>query len=158
MVYMKTSGLKFTIIGEGNYEEEIAKLIKSLGLNKVVSLINKKIPQDEIPNMIKNADLGIVSYSCLNTIFSNKFLEYIAMGIPTLMAFNKHAYNYYKKYNLEFYNREDPSSFAERLYYLYKDRKRYNELKQISVELSKRFKWSKEKRKYINLVEQLIDE
>lgn len=155
-IYKQIPGLKFTIIGEGNYEDEISKLIRDLKLKNVVELRNKKIPQEKIPGEIKNADLGVVSYSCLNTIFSNKFLEYTAMGIPTIIAYNKQVYDYFKSYNLEFYERNNPDSFAKKLLYLYENKKRYSELRETALGLSRRFKWSKEKVKYIDLVNSLV--
>jgi len=152
----KIPGLKFTIIGEGNYEDEISELIKDLKLERVVEFRNKKIPQEKIPDEIKDADLGVVSYSCLNTIFSNKFLEYTAMGIPTIIAYNEQVYNYFKGYNLEFYERNNPDSFADKLLYIYKNKKRYYELKEAVLEISRKFKWSKEKVKYVDLVNSLV--
>lgn len=155
-VYKKIPGLKFTIIGEGNYEDEISELIKNLKLERVIEFKNKKIPQEKIPDKIENADLGVVSYSCLNTIFSNKFLEYTAMGIPTIIAYNEQVYNYFKNYNLEFYERNNPDSFADKLLYIYKNKKRYDKLKETALELSRKFKWSKEKVKYVDLVNTLV--
>lgn len=155
-VYKKIPGLKFTIIGEGNYEDEISELIRNLKLERVIKFKNKKIPQEKIPEEIRNADLGIVSYSCLNTIFSNKFLEYTAMGIPTIIAYNEQVYNYFKSYNLEFYERNNPNSFASKLLHLYKNKKRYDKLRETALELGRKFRWSKEKVKYVNLVNSLV--
>jgi glycosyltransferase involved in cell wall biosynthesis len=79
------------------------------------------------------------------------------MGIHTLIEYNSIIYGYYKEYNLEFYRGNDPDSFAEKLYYLYSDKNRYNQLKETTKELSKKFKWSSEKKKYLKLVEELIN-
>jgi len=62
------------------------------------------------------------------------------MGISTLISYNNGIYNYFGKYNLEFYNRNNPDSFAEKLYYLYSNKTRYNQLKGTTKELSKKFK------------------
>lgn len=154
--YKRIPNLKFKLIGEGDYEKEILTLIEELNLNNVVDFNNRMIPHEKIPEEIRNADLGIVSCPCITAVYQNKFLEYISMGIPTLIEHNDELYKFYRDYNLEFYNKDNPDSFAEKLYYLYTDKKRYNKLKNTSIELSKKFRWSDEKVKYINLVKSLI--
>jgi glycosyltransferase involved in cell wall biosynthesis len=148
--------LSFKLIGEGDYEKEIQILIKKLNLGGVIDFKNLMIPHEEIPQEIADSDLGIVSCPQITAVYQNKFLEYISMGIPVLIEYNDKVYEYYKDYNLEFYNRSDPDSFADRLRYLYHNKKRYNELKETSRELSKKFKWSDEKKKYIDLVDLLV--
>lgn len=155
-VYKEIPSLRFKLIGEGDYEKEILKLIKKLNLNDIIDFKNYMIPHEKIPQEIKDADLGIVSCPYVVTTFSNKFLEYISMGIPALIEYNDEIYKFYRDYNLEFYKKNDPDSFAEKLYYLYTNKKRYNELKNTSIELSKKYKWSNEKVKYVNLVNSLI--
>ena len=154
--YKKIPNLKFKLIGEGDYEKEILALIKKLNLSGVIDFKNLLIPHEKIPQEIANSDLGIVSCPQITAIFQNKFLEYISMWIPVLIEYNDKIYKYYKNYNLEFYNKNDPDSFAERLYYLYSNKKRYNDLEDTSKELSKKFKWSNEKKKYIDLVNLLV--
>ncbi|MCJ7472283.1 MAG: glycosyltransferase, partial [Actinobacteria bacterium] len=153
----KIPGLKFIIIGEGDYESEIFDLIMVKKLQDIILFNNKKIPHEQVPEEIANADLGIVSCPDITAVYQNKFLEYISMGIPTLIEYNDMVYKFYKDYNLEFYNRNDPDSFAEKLYYLYSDRDRYNELKETTRKLAKKFKWSSEKRKYLDLVDELLN-
>jgi len=152
----KIPGLEFRIIGEGDYESEISDLIQGKKLQDFISFNNKKIPHEQIPSKIADADLGIVSCPDITAIYQNKFLEYISMGIPTLIEYNNEVYKFYRNYNLEFYKKNNPDSFAQKLYYLYTDKERYNELKNTSVELSKKFRWGNEKLKYINLVKSLI--
>jgi len=152
----KISNLKFKLIGEGDYEDEILKLIEELNLKNKIDFKNYVIPHEKIPEEIKDADLGIVSCPAIIAIYPNKLLEYISMGIPALIEYNDEIYRFYRDYNLEFYKKNDPDSFAEKLIGLYTDKKRYNELKNTSIKLSKKFKWSNEKKKYINLIKSLI--
>jgi len=154
----KISNLKFKLIGEGDYENEILKLIEELNLRSRVDFKNYVIPHDKIPEEIRDADLGIVSCPAIIAIYPNKFLEYISMGIPALIEYNDEIYKFYKDYNLEFYKKNDPDSFAEKLNNLYTDKKRYNELRDTSIKLSRKFKWSNEKKKYINLIKSLISD
>lgn len=154
--YNRIPNLKFKLIGEGDYEKEVLILIRKLNLESVIDFKNYMIPHERIPQEIGDADVGIVSCPRITAIYQNKFMEYISMGIPPLVEYNEEVYKFYKDYNLEFYEKNNPESLARKLYYLYKDKERYNELKDTSVRLGRKFRWESEKLKYIDLVKSLV--
>lgn len=150
-------GLTLKIIGEGESALEIFELIKDYKLEERINFKNEKVSQEEVYIEMGNPHLGIVSYSCLNTIFSNKLLEYISMGIPALITYNEQNYKYFKEYNLEYYERNNFDSFSEKLLYLYSNKKRYDELRNTFLSMRGKFQWGKEKQKYINLVSSILN-
>lgn len=82
---------KLIILGRGEYEAELKKLVKQLNLEKYVCLMGF-IPFDDMIKTIAESDVGIVPveknpYSDL--IHTNKMFEYIAMRKPVIISRTK---------------------------------------------------------------------
>jgi len=116
------------------------------------------VPVSELPEIISGIDLGIVSFipsKATKYMLPTKLMEYMAMEKPVLCVRNRTISYYIKEDKIEFYNGENPDSFAEKLIYLYKNKKRIEEIKDNEIELNKRLNWTNEKKKYILLIKKL---
>jgi len=157
----KISNLYFLILGEGDYSKELFELIKRNGLEQIIEFRNTTVPVSDLPNIIMEFDLGIVSYTLSKAteyMLSVKLMEYIAMEKPVLCVKNKSISYYIKEDEIEFYDDKNPNSFAEKLLYLYKNKSRYEEIKNNLRSINKRLNWENEKKKYVVLIKKLIGE
>ena len=78
----------FYIYGDGPTKEDLHALIRELHLENRV-FICMPLPLREVANVIGSADLGIVPKrkdTFGNEAFSTKILEFMAMGVPVIVA------------------------------------------------------------------------
>ena len=80
--------MEFHIHGEGSAKPELERLVSELGLEGKV-LLHAPLPLREIASVMANADLGVVpkrNDSFGGEAFSTKILEFMALGVPLLLA------------------------------------------------------------------------
>jgi len=155
----RISGLFFLILGEGDYSKDLFKLIDEYELEEVVEFRNEMVPVRSLPKIISNIDLGIVSYipsEATEYMLPTKLMEYIAMEKPVLCVRNRAISYYIKEDEIEFYDGENSDSFAEKLMYLYKNKKRLGEIRNNERKLNDILNWTNEKKKYILLIKKLV--
>ena len=79
--------IKLVLIGYGEYEEELKKIVKKERLKKRVYFMGA-VPSSEILKYTAGADLGIVPYEPIdeNHLYCspNKFFEFILSGVPVI--------------------------------------------------------------------------
>ena len=88
IVKNKISSAKLTLLGRGEYEPELRRLIRDLDLGNQVDF-RGFVPFDEMITTIRSSDVGIVPveknpYSDL--VHTNKMFEYIAMRKPVIIS------------------------------------------------------------------------
>lgn len=157
----KISNLYFLILGEGDYSKELFELIKRNGLEQIIEFRNTTVPITDLPKIIMEFDLGIVSYTLSKAteyMLPTKLMEYIAMEKPVLCVRNNVISYYIKEGEIEFYDGRNPNSFGKKLLYLYKNRNRCEEIKSNLRRINERLNWENEKKKYIVLIKKLIGE
>ena len=84
-------GMTFDIYGDGDFREELARLIGELDLAGTVRLSPGPVPLDEIAATVSGADVGLVPFlpeRFTETILPTKLLEYVRLGIPAVVARN----------------------------------------------------------------------
>src|SRR5262249_48626516 len=78
---------EFHIYGEGEQRKALDALIAELALGHKI-ILRARLPLDEIPAVIENADLGIVpkrESGFGNEAFSTKILEFMVLGVPVIV-------------------------------------------------------------------------
>ncbi len=95
--------IQLVLLGGGELETELKKLVIELGINERVIFI-PYISTDRLISTAAQADLGIVLFEPGSVNYAhalpNKFFEYIMAGLPVL-ASNIDTFNYYvNKYHL----------------------------------------------------------
>ena len=148
------------IIGEGDFSAELKELIGSLRLSNIVQFDNRMYPVQEIPRMLADCNLGLVPLeisSITNYALPLKLLEYLSMGIPSITVRNTAIGYYFGDDDCLFYepgNVESLRTILDRLAASPAILRRYQ---QRAVVLREKFVWSREKRKYIDLLHELAD-
>ena len=74
-------GASFVLIGEGPSREDLEAEIRSRGLGSTVSFVG---PQPDVRPWLRAADVGLLTSYREGS--SNALLEYIAMGLPTVVS------------------------------------------------------------------------
>lgn len=80
-------GIHLRIIGEGEYQQQLIALSKTLGICSHVSF-EPPISLDKVPNELKKSDVGIALQEGLfgDIAFPTKVGEYMAMNIPSIVS------------------------------------------------------------------------
>jgi len=133
-------------------------LIESLRLSQVVRFDNRMYPVEEIPRILADCNLGLVPMeisSITKYALPLKLLEYLSMGIPSITVRNTAVGYYFGEDDCLFYepgNVESLRTLLDRLAVSPELLRRYQ---QRAVVLREKFVWSREKQKYIALLNEL---
>jgi hypothetical protein len=148
------------IIGEGDYSEELKDMIVSLRLGKIVDFENRVYPVHEIPRVLEHFNLGFVPLeisSITNYALPLKLLEYLSLGMTSVTVRNVAIGYYFGEDDLLFYQPDDPDSLSALLDRLAEQPDLLYRYQQRAVILREKFLWSREKRKYIALLNKLAN-
>ncbi|MFO7445624.1 MAG: glycosyltransferase family 4 protein [Ignavibacteriaceae bacterium] len=150
----------FRIIGEGDYSDELKKLIKDNNLQTTVCFDNKSYPFAEIGEHIKDYNLGIASLD-LNAhtdyALSTKMVEYFATGIPVLTIKSRVVNHYFGESGCFFYDSSNIDSIIDIFNRLSENTSVLLNKRNEVMHLRERFIWLNEKKKYLKLLNELGD-
>jgi glycosyltransferase involved in cell wall biosynthesis len=149
--------IHLTIVGAGDYKPTLIRMTQELGLNRHVT-IDKLHMAEELPGIIRNADVGIVPYK--NDVFTDgllptKLMEYAALGLPAIAARTTAIEAYFSDSMVEFFEPGDVDDLARCIHMLYKHPERLAELSKGSKKFNERYNWAKIGAEYVALVERL---
>ncbi|MCL4218991.1 MAG: glycosyltransferase family 4 protein, partial [Candidatus Hydrogenedentes bacterium] len=141
--------LEFRIIGGGEQLEPLQKQAERLGLQDVVTFSGGYVPIDEIPERIADADVGLVpmrQLSATDIILPTKLLEYVLVGIPSIVPRTGTVMRYFDESMVEFFDTGDAESLAKALVAMYENPAKRDALRIAAAEkfLSK-YRWSEHK-------------
>jgi glycosyltransferase involved in cell wall biosynthesis len=150
-------GIHFTVIGHGEYLDELLRLTTELGLEEHVRF-EKAIPVEKLPARIVTADVAVVPYH--NDVFTNellptKLLEYAALGVPAIASRTMGISAYFDETMVQFFTPGDPHDLARCILELHSDRKRLVQLVQGAEKFNQRYNWPTQRTEYAWLVDQL---
>jgi len=151
-------GIHLTILGEGEAVPTLARLVQDLGLQAHVTIRNELRPAEELPDIIRQADLGIVPYR--NDVFTDglvptKLMEYAALGLPAIASRTTAIETYFGDTMVELFTPGDVNDLAAAIRRLYCDRARRAQLANGCLTFNARYQWCKISADYVALVEQL---
>lgn len=152
-------GMEFHIYGEGSAKDQIRRLIGELGLESKVHL-HSPLPLREIAAVMANADLGVVpkrNDSFGGEAFSTKILEFMAVGVPLVVADTRIDRHYFNDTLLRFFKSEDVESLAEVLLDAYRDRARGAAMATNARAFVRENCWGIKKNDYLAVVRKLVN-
>jgi glycosyltransferase involved in cell wall biosynthesis len=146
------------ILGKGEYVNALIRMTQELNLNQHVTIVNGLRPVEELPGIIRAADLGIVPYR--NDVFTDgllptKLMEYAALGLPAIAARTTAIETYFSDTMVEFFKPGDVDDLARCIRSLWNSPERLAELARGSEKFNQRYNWSKLSSDYVALVERL---
>lgn len=84
----KNINVKFYIVGDGRYKDELLKDIRNIGVEKMVILLGR-FPAERIPELLACCDVAYISFmndSLFSKTIPAKVQSYMACGMPILAA------------------------------------------------------------------------
>ncbi len=147
--------IRLDILGVGEYEEELKKLVKRLKLEKYV-FFHGWIPYEEMIAMLARADLGVVpvvrnAYSDL--VHTNKMFELISMRKPVVITRTRAVEEFFGSDDscLKYFESENVEDLARCIYELYLDPKKRETMVRNAYEKFEKVRWEIMKEEYCSL-------
>jgi len=156
-VRLEIPGIHLTLVGWGEFLPDMIEMIDQLGLKDHVKIENLHLAE-ELPEIIRSCDLGIVAYR--NDIFTDgllptKLMEYAAMGIPAIAARTTSIQAYFTDSNVEFFEPGILDDLVRCTILLYKNPDRMIELANNSQNFNRQYNWPEISKEYVALVNRL---
>ncbi len=152
--------IELRIIGAGEERANLIALRDTLGLQREVVFSNGFVPVQQIPDMIHDADVGVVPLrlsSATDIMLPTKLLEYVQMGIPCIVPKSVTISRYFDAEMVQFFESGDPASLADALVSLYRQPARRTSLaQQAALRFNATYRWDRHKTLYTGLVNQLL--
>ena len=151
----------FTIIGTGDYSEEIKNIIRQNNLESRVNFINKSFSVSELPQILADFNLGLVSYDLSQAteyMLPVKLLELISLGIPAIVVKNKVISHYFSEEDVFFYDSSESESLIQIIENISVNKNFLIEKRNRLLKIREKYFWSSEAEKYYDIVQNLIGE
>jgi glycosyltransferase involved in cell wall biosynthesis len=153
-IRLEAPAAEFHIYGAGDQLENLRRLIHELKLEDRVHL-KKSTAMESISQFIENADLGLVPKrkdGFGNEAFSTKILEFMALGVPVLLADTLVDTYYFDESVAKFFASGDAENLAKALLELYENPQELNRLAQNATAFVQKFTWKEKQNLYLDLV------
>jgi glycosyltransferase involved in cell wall biosynthesis len=151
--------IHLTLHGEGEYRKTLEEMVCELGLEEYVSFSDHFIPTQDLVELIRSADLGIVPYR--NGVFTGgilptKLMEYAALGLPVVVSRTPSINEYFDETMVEFFPPGDVDLLAESILKVASDRKKLAELANNITRFNTLYNWQEQSASYLTSMEELI--
>lgn len=151
-------GMELHIHGEGSAKGELERLVRELGLADKVHL-HAPLPLRDIARVMANADLGVVpkrNDAFGGEAFSTKILEFMALGVPVVVAETRIDRHYFDDSLLRFFIPADERDLARVMLDAYHHRERSVELSARALDYVRENSWGVRKGNYLAIVRGLV--
>lgn len=154
----ETPDLRLCLHGWGEYRQTLENMVSELRLQNQVQFSRSSLATEELPRLLRQANLGIVPYR--NGIFTGgilptKLMEYAALGIPAIAARTPAISAYFDDEAVRFFTPENVDELADCILDLYRNRSELAELSKNISKFNKRFNWTKTGTEYVALINAL---
>lgn len=149
---------EFHIYGDGPMRPEIQQLIGDLNLQDRV-FFKGTLTLDQIAGAMADADLGIVpkrNDSFGGDAFSTKILEFMALGVPVVVAATRIDRFYFNDSIVRFFEPENAQDLALTINDMIRNRELGERLSSNAMVFVSDFTWDKREKEYLSLVDSLI--
>jgi glycosyltransferase involved in cell wall biosynthesis len=151
--------LVLRIVGHGDGRYALAARAEARGIRDRVQ-IYQGVVLDKIPELIESSDIGVVANK--NDPFADlplptKLLEFAWMGKPVVSSRTTTIGHYFDDSQVAFFEPGNAADLASRIEELYNDPRRRILLAQNAGRFFDRYNWPNEARRYVDLVNGLID-
>lgn len=147
------------IYGDGQAKSSLIALTAQCNLQDRV-YFHDTLPLREMASLMERADVGIIpkrSDSFGNEAFSTKSLEFMALGVPVLMASTAVDRYYFNETVVTFFRSGSSQELAEQIGRLIRDPARRCRQAECGLDLVARaFQWSEKKHEYLRLLDKLV--
>jgi len=147
----------FEILGDGEYLPELKRLARELGVQGKVHF-HGKVPLKKVPQIISRAKVGVVAtlkneYTVL--LSPNKVFELASLRIPIVASDLKGVRRQFGD-SIIYFNPGDPEDLARKVVMVLKSDELQKKLSQGAYEVYESVRWSKNKRDYQRIYEEIL--
>ena len=160
LVREEIPNIQLNILGYGEYESELKRLVSRLRLEDYVRFYGF-IPFFDMIKMVAKSDIGIVplaknAYSDL--VHTNKMFELIAMKKPVIISRTKAVEEFFGSDDacLKYFNSGDVNELADSIIELYKNPEKREQMTSNAFTKFKSVSWKKTKEDYCRIYEELF--
>lgn len=153
----KVRNAEFHLYGGGGVEADLVRLATKLGLDGKVRFCGS-LPLDQIPDVIANADLGVVpkrADSFGNEAYSTKIMEFMSQGVPVVVARTKIDTFYFDDTVVRFFASGDVHAMADAMLAVIEGEALREALVAKGHEYVEQHSWDVRKKDYFDLVDSL---
>ncbi len=157
LVRKEIPDISVRIHGHGDYMNAVRELATDLDLQEHVELTTDFLSAAALSELIRSVHVGVVPYRrdiFTDGILPTKLLEYVACGIPAIVARTEVVSRYFGEDAVEFFQSEDVEDLARHICRLYHDEDRRKELAVNSDRFNSVYNWPVQKHAYVRFVEQ----
>jgi len=136
----------------------LKQMIRRLGLGKRV-LLWDTIPIEKIASLMAEADLGVIpkrNEPFGGQAFSTKILEFMALGVPVIVARTKIDSFYFDDTVVTFTEPDDVDDLAARMISMIQDKELRDGQTQRAQKFVAGLSWEKKRSEYFGLVDKLV--
>lgn len=148
-------GIRLTLLGDGETRTELIALAERLGLQDRVHFSDGLVGAEDLPAKLCAADVGVVPNRAnifTDGILPTKLLEYVALGIPTVVAETAGVKRYFGPDAVEFFTPGDVDGLANGIAALFRDPERRARMTRNADRFNHEYSWSREAANYVDLV------
>lgn len=141
----------------GDKRTELTNLADRLGVSNSVKFF-AGVPLDQIPNVMANADLGVVpkrADSFGNEAYSTKIMEFMSQGIPVVASRTRIDSFYFEEGIVHFFKSGDKHALATAILDVIDDDGLRKTLIRRGYEYAQANSWDHKKQEYLDLVDGL---
>lgn len=149
---------EFHIYGDGPMRAEIQKLITELGVQDRVFL-RGSLPSEQIAAVMANADLGVVpkrNDSFGGDAFSTKILEFMALGVPVVVAATRIDRYYFDDSIVKFFEPENERELARAIKELLRSKEIRERFVSNAMAFIANYTWDNKEMDYLSLVDNIV--
>lgn len=159
LAQQEAPGIELHIVGEGSAKPELYKLVETLQLGDKV-FIRSPVPLREIASVMANADLGVVpkrNDPFGGDAFSTKILEFMALGVPLVVADTRIDKYYFNESLLRFFKSGNEKDLARVMVDAYHHREQNRQLAARALEYARDNSWGGKSEEYMAIVNELVN-
>jgi glycosyltransferase involved in cell wall biosynthesis len=146
--------------GGGDQGTKLKQLAEQLGVGENVKFC-EPVPLDQIPDVIVNADLGIVpkrADSFGNEAYSTKIMEFMSQGIPVVASQTRIDRYYFAEGEVHFFESGNAQAMANAILDVITRKELRESLVRRGFEYVELNSWSRRKKESVDLIDDLATE
>ena len=147
-------GVRLRIVGEGEYHAALEARAARGGVGHLVEF-HGWVPVDELADQLRGADLGYVGMLCDNML-SNKLMEYVALGVPVLLARWRLYERYFGDDAVRYFQPGDAQDLAAAVIAAHEQTRETYARAQRASALFERYRWGVQRRVYLGVYGDLV--
>ncbi len=146
-------GVEVHVYGEGEYLPVLEKRARDFGVDDLVHF-HGLVPFEQMARYLLRADVGYVGMLC-DLMLSNKLMEYVALGIPAVVARWPTYEHYFPADTVTYFKPGDADDLARALVAIYRDPAGARARADRALARYQRYRWPVQREVYLGIYREL---